>query len=479
MKRSLGIMLVFGLMAGVLAALPARAATAIPDVVQVEDPTGDANFLNDQDNVTPAGHPLGDEVVPVPAPAPQDAGSASDFQKIWFSHTATDVSVHILTERALPATTSIYFRVASNPGEGSTGSDIRGCLNFRAVIGGVEPNSGQRISTYNGPDFAEFEDVCNGDGAVEAKLHFEALSEDATAQGITTITVDRTKSPLFADGGTLTGAYGISRIVAGGEELKGNPADPTLYFASFAQSDNTKRGTDYSIAAPGSVVGEPTTPNPPGKSNPPGKKKGCKKGKGEKKGCKKNKPKPPVPTPPPADECAAFTPAESGKDAPVTVVKADATAEKPVEVELVTEPGLGTGTGLPTDAATTAGFTHAYYNVQMDAPAGSGLYVRFEGFEHGEDYDMYLYNPDGTEAAHAAGFNAAPVLVFDGTGSGGHSEETAEQIDGVATNDCQGYTIDVVTASGLGGTHTLKFWVGDATYTAGGAALYDAAASLL
>ena len=43
-----------------------------------------------------------------------------------------------------------------------------------------------------------------------------------------------------------------------------------------------------------------------------------------------------------------------------------------------------------------------------------------------------------------------PRLLGDGTGNGGHSETTAEQLDGVLTADCGGYTIDVANALGFG-----------------------------
>ena len=141
-----------------------------------------------------------------------------------------------------------------------------------------------------------------------------------------------------------------------------------------------------------------------------------------------------------------------------------ATEAAPVEVSLATDPGLGAGSpgfGIPTDSE----ISHVFQNIQVDSKAKTtGLWVRVE-IPQGTDYDIFLNNPDGTEAAHAAGFNVAPVEFLDGTGAGGHSEETAEQLDGIASTDCQGYTLDVANATGPGGDVTLKLWLGEATYT--------------
>lgn len=163
---------------------------------------------------------------------------------------------------------------------------------------------------------------------------------------------------------------------------------------------------------------------------------------------------------PPA--CAPYQPGEAGADAPITVVTNAATEEKPVELEVETAEGLGfsSAEGPSGDEGHTS---HAYSNVQVDsAKSGAGLYARVE-FAPTWDYDIFLRTSDGTAAAYAAGFNQVIVPAFglDGTGHGGHSEQGAEQIDGFATADCDGFTLDIVSAGTPGGTVTVKYWLGE------------------
>ena len=175
---------------------------------------------------------------------------------------------------------------------------------------------------------------------------------------------------------------------------------------------------------------------------------------------KKKKPKKPA-------ACAPYVPGENGADAPVTVVTDAATAEAPVEVTVATAEGLGfsSADGPSGDTGHTS---HAYANVQVDSAAsGRGLYARVE-FTPTFDYDGFLRTSDGTAVAYSAGFNQAPMPAgdptgfgLDGTGHGGHSEQGAEQIDGWATNDCDGFTYDIVSAGTPGGDVTVKFWLGD------------------
>lgn len=179
---------------------------------------------------------------------------------------------------------------------------------------------------------------------------------------------------------------------------------------------------------------------------------------------KKKKKKPKVAS------CAPYVPGEAGKDAPVTVVTDAATAEAPVEVTVPTAEGLGfsSADGASGDTGPTS---HAYANVQVDsATSGRGLYARIE-FTPTFDYDGFLRTADGTAVAYSAGVNQIPLnespvadpfgTGLDGTGHGGHSEMGAEQIDGWATNDCDGFTYDIVSASTPGEDVVVKFWLGD------------------
>jgi hypothetical protein len=170
-------------------------------------------------------------------------------------------------------------------------------------------------------------------------------------------------------------------------------------------------------------------------------KKGCKKNpdKGKKKGCKKAIKK----------SCAAYEPGEEGAEAETTVVTDKATEDEPIEVTIENGPG----------AAVSA--SHTFHNVQVDSAASeAGLYVRYE-FAPYEDHDLYVKLADGTEVARAAGFNQTPYGPLDGTGNGGHSEMGAEQIDGLRSPDCQGYTLDLANYLGMGGEYTVKLWLGE------------------
>lgn len=157
---------------------------------------------------------------------------------------------------------------------------------------------------------------------------------------------------------------------------------------------------------------------------------------------KKKKKKPPA--------CAAYVPGEEGAEAETSIVKDEHTEEAPLEVPIEVGPGIP-----------EAPNEHSYHNVQVDsATPHVGLFVRLE-FADPEDIDLYLLFDSGDEAAHAAGYNPIPVGPFDGTGSGGHSEMGAEQLDGVGTDDCGGYTVDVAPFQNFPGEKTLKLWLGE------------------
>ena len=158
--------------------------------------------------------------------------------------------------------------------------------------------------------------------------------------------------------------------------------------------------------------------------------------------------------------CAPYTPAEQGATAPITLVTDAATKDAPATAKVTAARGIGTGTGSPADAVTQSQITHVYTNVQVDStlPA-TALNIRLE-MPATEDYDLAVLNPDGSQAAAAQGFNPEPT-VYNDDGNGGHTEKGAEVIDALPTNDCQGYTHDISTASGMGGELTVKYWVGE------------------
>lgn len=166
---------------------------------------------------------------------------------------------------------------------------------------------------------------------------------------------------------------------------------------------------------------------------------------------KKKKKKPPA--------CAPYTPWEKAAEVEVTKVTDAATEEAPIELTIDTAEGLGFSSSDSEDSPTQGHITHAWANVQVDPAATSaGLYVRVE-FPAQWDYDLFLRNPDGSSEFYAAGGH--PIQVFDGTGHGGHSELGAEQLDGILSADCQGYSVDIASAQTPGGDVTLKLWLGE------------------
>jgi hypothetical protein len=422
------------MIASVFSALPAQAATEIPAVVQIEDPSGDANYLNDS-NASPLGR---DNVTPA------DASSFGDLLKIWFSNDAEKVSVHFLTEAVPPAGNAVGFQVYTNPGEGEAGSSTLGCLRFVGIIPGTNPGGG----SYQGPPFIRLHDRCNTGGTLfNDSVEGEFITEEAEGGGITTLTFPRSASPLLGAAATLTAPYAASSSPLVGASGVG---------FQFLTVDNTKVGTDYTVGGGGSA-GPPATEEPPAEEPEEKPKKNCKKKKGKaKKKCKKAAGEAPGGGAP-GQACPAYVPGEQGAEAESVVVTDEHTEEAPLELTIEQEVGLANDLVL----GQYDGTAHTFRNLQLDsAAAEAGLYMRYE-FPAYEDHDLYVNYADGSEAAHVGGFNATPVGPFDGTGFGGHSETGAEQIDGLRTADCAGYTIDFSNYLGEGGEYTVKVWLGE------------------
>lgn len=161
---------------------------------------------------------------------------------------------------------------------------------------------------------------------------------------------------------------------------------------------------------------------------------------------------------PPA--CAAYVPHEKAAEAELVKVTEAATAEAPIELEVETAPGLGSGRpgGDGTFAALGENTSEAFVNVQVDtkAPVASGLYVTVE-FTPAWDYDLYLDDSTGTEVAHSAGF----LNQTFGAGAAAESAIGSENILGIETADCGGYSVDIAGATTPGETVTLKLWLGE------------------
>ncbi|MGH2757124.1 MAG: hypothetical protein ACRDI3_04985 [Actinomycetota bacterium] len=292
-KSSFSILLGLSLVAGAFSTVPATAQGApvtIPDVVQIDDPADDANYLNDQSLLTNVP-PSEDNSTPA------DVGGTSDLLKIWYSNDAETISVNIQLQDPPPAAQSAYiYRVFSNPGEGSVTSSSLGCLRFFVFM----PSATPPVGGYSGEQFAGLLDYCDKGtsyttDAAEGTL---TISDGPDETAIMTVTVPRSYSEKLADGQVLTTPLAsVQNLFGTGTDGNGQPIPavgevPSGNWRRGPQIDNTKFGTDFSIVTPSAKSEAPGKNDPPGK----GKKKGCPKGKGKKKGaCPGRKDDPGVP----------------------------------------------------------------------------------------------------------------------------------------------------------------------------------------
>ena len=172
---------------------------------------------------------------------------------------------------------------------------------------------------------------------------------------------------------------------------------------------------------------------------------------------KKKKPKPPV--------CTTYVPGELGTGAETFTVTDTHTAEAPLLVPITLAPAFDEGILEIVGAGETP---RAYFNVQVDSAAASaGLYATFE-FQTHRDYDFWAYFADGSAAASAHGFQ--PMIDTQGTPAdqsntasnhAGESTATSENLVGVITPDCGGYTLEASNYFGEGGDFEITLWLGE------------------
>jgi hypothetical protein len=192
---------------GLLAAAVALAATGLQASAAgkkvIEDPLGDANFVNDQGT--------GDGSVGDFNQA--DAGTVSDITGVTISNDAKNLTITVETEAAPPATTGIGYKVRANPG-GTGGTH---CLSFEAY----HPGANNVLTSPVG----HFTDTCAGGGPVE----FDVL------------------------GNTWIVPRKVSKALGKGKKLTGLQAQAFLYSGTYPQgvagpvADTTKVGTDYKL----------------------------------------------------------------------------------------------------------------------------------------------------------------------------------------------------------------------------------------
>ena len=196
MKRPLSTTIALGLTAA-LWALTLQAAAA-PSKTIIEDPLGDANFVNDQGT---GDGTFGDF-------NQADAGSVSDITAVSLSNDKKNLIVTVETEGPPPAITPIGYRVRFNPDDSGTH-----CI----LIEAYHPGSNGLMAPV-----AHFLDACEGGDPVEVEL----LG--------TTIVVPRKLSKAFGKGAKLTSPQAQAFVHSGAGVLQAGPT-----------ADTTLVGTDY------------------------------------------------------------------------------------------------------------------------------------------------------------------------------------------------------------------------------------------
>jgi hypothetical protein len=167
--------------------------------------------------------------------------------------------------------------------------------------------------------------------------------------------------------------------------------------------------------------------------------------------------------------CTPYQSGDLGKDSPNVTVTDTATESAPLEQSVTLDPSAADvtlGAPVPGPGAVSA----QYFNVQVDsAQPAAGLYAKIT-FSPREDYDLEFLYPDNSYAARSHSFNtvaeandqALPVLgPISETGHGGQATDSSEELVGIATNDCAGYTVKVSNALGEGGAMKVQLWLGE------------------
>ena len=187
----------------VLASLGLTFALSLPGLAAapkkiIEDPVGDANFVNDQGT---GDGSFGDQTA-------ADAGTVSDIESVSLSNDSKNLYIDFATEAAPPATTGIGYRFRANEG---------GCFKVEAYYSGAN----NVVTTPVG----WLIDDCNGG----EKTEIEILG--------TRFIVPRKASPALKKGATLTAPQAQAFLYWG---------DGTTGTA-IGTADTTTVGTDYKL----------------------------------------------------------------------------------------------------------------------------------------------------------------------------------------------------------------------------------------
>ncbi len=203
MKRALWIGITLCVAAASTLTTAATAAPA-PKVV-LEDPIGDANFVNDQGN---GDGSFGDFVTPA------DVSSVTDLEAVAVSNDAKNLYIDFQTEAAAPATQGVGYRLRVNP-EGPGGGY---CLLFEAFY----PGATNDLTEAQG----HLRDVCAGGEPIKAQVLGNMLI------------VARKAHKALGKGKTLKAPQAQGFIYSGSSFPTGVAAPTT---------DTTKVGTDYKL----------------------------------------------------------------------------------------------------------------------------------------------------------------------------------------------------------------------------------------
>ncbi len=176
-------------------------AAPVPKTI-IEDPLGDANFVNDQGT----GDGSNGDVTAA------DAGTVSDLTEVTLSNDAKNLYLMILTEAAPPATTGIGYRVRFNPDDAGDH-----CILVEAFFPGAN-------NVLTGPKAHLIDSCAGGD-----PLPLEILG--------TQISIPRKSNAAFGKGAVLKSPQAQSFLYSG--DYPTGMAGPT--------ADTTKVGTDYKI----------------------------------------------------------------------------------------------------------------------------------------------------------------------------------------------------------------------------------------
>lgn len=196
-------------------------APQVPSKLLLEDPAGDANYVNDQSlNSEYFGIPEARDNV-----TPADLSEAGDVLGGWITHDRKTVTFHVLTEAALPASEPMHVRI-----EAVNASSIQSaCIVLYISLPGTN------VPTYQG-EHLMMRESCYGQDETRHtfKVSTVALPD---GRGILRAKVARSTSLAFSAGQSITDFRVATRNVTGMDDRR----------LSVPEIDNTLSAADYPL----------------------------------------------------------------------------------------------------------------------------------------------------------------------------------------------------------------------------------------